>query len=134
MLLGSGCDRQQPHGEPSEERPSRHEDQRRTPEEGQSQTFKKQLGDHTYVHLAWFSDDQIARQVLTKLESKGMRAYCERGLGVTSVWIIESMEADGLRVLRSDPDWMEARVKGINGFQATTEETPAGQADSYDGG
>ncbi len=82
------------------------------------------MGDYNFVHLAWFYDDLIAKQVLTQLEITGMRTYNERGLGVTSVWVLESLEMDGLRILQSNPDWMAARVKGATGFQAKNDETP----------
>jgi hypothetical protein len=43
------------------------------------------------------------------------------------VWVLESREADGLRVLQSNPDWMAARVRGVTGYQAKHQPTSAGE-------
>jgi hypothetical protein len=124
MLLTVGCERRQQDSRTSEDGLSQTNDQKDIPTEGEIKSIKKQMGDDTYVHLAWFYDREIAGQLLLKLEEDGVRAVSEIGLGVFSVWVIESREADGLRVLQSNPDWMAAR-KGVTGDQAKPQQTSA---------
>jgi hypothetical protein len=122
MLQGTGCERHQPDKQNSAASVSHSEDQKGIRGEGESQSLRRQMGDYTYVHLVWFYDKEIARQFLSRLEEDGIRAVSESEVGVISVWVIERREADGIRVLQSNPDWMAARVKGVTGCQAKTKQ------------
>lgn len=117
ILLTAGCEQRQQDSRISKDGVSQTDDHKDTPSESNVKNIKKQMGDYTYVHLAMFYDQEIARQLLLKLEEDGIRAVSEIELGVVSVWVLESRKADGLHVLQSNAAWIAAR-KGVTEDQA----------------